>query len=231
MTSGPGIPWEDRGSVGMASAFFKTASAAMVSPVDLVSKMRRPETARDARGFSYIIGAICLAASVIQSTFAYFVFYKNLKGYTVDSNQYLLNSALEAIAIGVGAVVMVQIAGIIFFKLIAFDMASKAPPVLVRNIVTYLAAPCLLGLIPGGPGPFLQVGPMLGLIWIVVLLVMVATRRLRVGTGAAIIGSFLTGLSIVLIAAAGYAVIWLLWCQVMGNESIDLIQVKISTPT
>ena len=85
---------------------------------------------------------------------------------------------------------LARVLGMLFYKLTAFDMATKAPPVLVHNTVNYLMAPSILALIPGGPNPYLQIGPALALVWFFVALLAVAIKRLRVKVSAAVIGAF-----------------------------------------
>jgi hypothetical protein len=220
MVSGSGIPWEDRGSFGYVGGFFKTALAAMFTPTNLVAKMRRPETATDARIFAYAIGFIWFLAVVIQSAFAYFVFYARDKSLAVDSQQYVLNTLLEGAAAGVAAALMPRVIAWMFYRLTAFDMTSKAPPVLVRNIITYLMGASLLALIPGGPTPWLAVGPILAGVWMFVTLLTAAISRLRVRAGAAIIGSILTFLGTSAIVVGGIFVIFQLWCTLLDKGSV-----------
>ncbi|HEV8378308.1 MAG TPA: hypothetical protein VGP99_05625, partial [Tepidisphaeraceae bacterium] len=54
MAPGPGTPWEDRGSIGVIGAFFKTCFKSMFKPADLLDSIRRPETGGDS--FSFAIG-------------------------------------------------------------------------------------------------------------------------------------------------------------------------------
>src|SRR6266705_6979086 len=54
MAPGPGTPWEDRGSIGVIGAFFKTAFRSMFKPAELLDSIRRPETGGDS--FSFAIG-------------------------------------------------------------------------------------------------------------------------------------------------------------------------------
>src|ERR1700683_3730324 len=95
---GPGIPWEDRGSVGVVPAFLKTAFAMMFSPVKVLDKLRRPETTKDATAFTFGIGGIWVLAMVIQSVFDYLILYRNNAKIDFDANQYMINTALEALA-------------------------------------------------------------------------------------------------------------------------------------
>ncbi|MGD0463782.1 MAG: hypothetical protein ABSB74_14945 [Tepidisphaeraceae bacterium] len=223
MVSGSGIPWEDRGSFGFLGAFFKTAFDAMFKPTQLLAKMARPETATDARIFSYAIGGIWFLAVLIQSAFAYFVFYVHDKSVEIDSQQYLFNTLLEGAAAGVAAALMPRVVAWMFYRLTAFDMTSKAPPILVRNIITYLMGASLLALIPGGPKPWLAVGPILTGAWMFITLLTVAISRLRVRPGAAIIGSILTLVGTSAIVVAGILVVFQVWCTLLDKASLTPI--------
>ncbi|HEX4052789.1 MAG TPA: hypothetical protein VHX86_00855 [Tepidisphaeraceae bacterium] len=223
MVSGDGIPWEDRGSIGFMGAFFKTALGAMFKPTQLLSKMRRPETAKDAKIFAYACGGIWFVAVLIQSAFAYFVFYSRDHSLDLDPQQYVINTLLEGLLAGAAAAIMPKIITWMFYRLTAFDMTSKAPPVLVYNCITYLGGVCLLALIPGGPRPWLAIGPALAGLWMFVTLMTVAIARLRVRVGAAIIGSILTLLGTAGVVVAGIFVVWLVWCNLLAKDSVPPI--------
>lgn len=223
MVSGQGIPWEDRGSIGFIGAFFKTAFGAMFTPSRLLSKMRRPETAKDARIFAYACGGIWFAAVLIQSAFAYFVFYGRDHSLDVDSQQYVINTLLEGLLAGAAAVLMPTVITWMFYRLTAFDMTSKAPPVLVYNCIAYLMGASLLALIPGGTYPWLSIGMATVGLWMFVTLLIVAIAHLRIRIGAAIIGSILTMLATAALVVAGIFVIWLVWCNLLDKGSISAI--------
>jgi hypothetical protein len=220
MSSGTAIPWEDRGSLGFFPAFFGTAFGIMFKPVAMLTKMRRPETANDANIFAYAVAALWFLSVLIQSAFAYFVFYTRDRTLYVDNQQYMINTLLEALLAGAAAAFMPRIISWIFYRLTAFDMTSKAPPVLVYNCITFLTGVSVLALLPGGPNPWFAVGPALVGVWMFILLLITAIARLRIRVGAAIIGSTLTFLATSgLIILAIYA-IQFLWCSVIGYASL-----------
>jgi hypothetical protein len=223
MVSGSGIPWEDRGSYGFVGAFFKTAFDGMFKPTQLLAKMARPETSTDARIFAYGCGVIWFLAVIIQSTFSYFIFYTRDKTVDVDPQQYMINTLLEGVAAGVAAALMPRVIAWMFYRLTAFDMNSKAPPILVRNMITYLMGVSLLALIPGGPNPWIAVGPILAGFWMFITLLTVAISRLRVSVGAAIIGSLLTFAGSAAIVVAGIIVVFQVWGTVLDKGSITPI--------
>lgn len=220
MVSGPGIPWEDRGSVGFMGAFFGTAVGIMFKPVETLAKMRRPETSTDARIFAYAMGVVWFLAVAIQSAFAYFVFYNRDTSLAVDGQQYVLNTVLGGVLAGAAAAFGSWVVSWMFYRLTAFDMTSKAPPVLVANCITYLMGPSLLALIPGGIKPWLALGPVLAGIWMFIVLLIAAIGRLRIRVGAAIIGSFLTFIATAGMVSLGIFLVNFVWCSMMAKASL-----------
>jgi len=228
MASGSAIPWEDRGSVGFIGGFFSTAFGILFKPTQTLAKMRRPETDDDAKSFARACGGVWFFAVVIQSAFAYFVFYNRDPSLAIDGQQYVINTLLEGVLAGAAGALLPRIVAMLFYKLTAFDMVSKAPPVLVYNTVAYLSAACLLALIPGGPKPWLAIGPALVGVWMFVSLLIVAIVRLRVRVGAAIIGSLITLTATAGMIVAGLWLIQFLWNTMMDKGSIFLIPPPMS---
>ena len=149
------------------------------------------------------------------------MFYTHDASIVLDSHQYVINTILEAILAGVAAAFMPKAISWMFYRLTAFDMTSKAPPVMVYNCIAFLSGVGLLALIPGGPKPWLAIGPVLAGIWMFVLLLTTAIARLRVRAVAAIIGSVLTFLAFAGLVIVGIVVINLVWGQVMDNASLN----------
>jgi hypothetical protein len=222
MASGTGIPWEDRGTVGFFSAFFGTAFGVMFKPIATLKKMRRPETGNDAKIFAFACGVVWFFAVIIQSTFAYFVFYSHDSSILLNANQYRINTGLEAVLAGAAAVILPRVISWIFYRLTSFDMTSKAPPVLVSNCITFLSGVGVLALIPGGPRPWLAIAPVLAGVWMFVLLLVTAISRLRVKAVAAIIGSIITFIAVSALVVAAILAINFFWGNVIGNASITL---------
>jgi hypothetical protein len=183
--------------------------------------MRRPETANDANIFAYVCGFIWFLAVLVQSAFSYFVFYTHDASTILDSHQYVINTCLEAVLAGVAAAFMPKVISWMFYRLTAFDMTSKAPPVMVYNCIAFLGGVGLLALIPGGPKPWLAIGPALAGVWMFVLLLTTAVSRLRVRAVAAIIGSVLTFLAISGLVIVGIVAINLVWGTGIGNASLS----------
>jgi hypothetical protein len=229
MSSGSAIPWEDRGSVGLIGGFFATAFGMMFKPTQTLAKLRRPETDNDGKLFAAACGGVWFFAVIIQSAFAYFVFYNHDKSLDVDGQQYVINTLLEGVLAGAAAAILPKVVGMMFYRMTSFDMQSKAPPVLVYNVIAYLSAACLLALIPGGPLPWLAIGPVLVSVWMFVTLLIVAIARLRVRVGGAIIGTIITWLATMGMVIAGIWIIQFVWCNLMAKASIMPI-VPLSSP-
>ena len=220
MHSGSGIPWEDRGSRGFLSAFFATAFAMMFSPVKTLRNIRRPETPTDAKIFSYAIAGVWFIAYCLQSTFSYYFFYNNDPKKVLDGQQYVINTALGAVLCAAAAIVLSRVVTWMFYRLTAFDMTTKAPPVLVYNCIVYLMSPSILAIVPGGPKPWLMIAPCIVGVWIFIELLVVAIAYLRIGIGASIIGSFLTFLATTILVVAGIAVVNLVWNTVLDKGAV-----------
>ena len=215
MLSGSGIPWEDRGSLGILSAFFATAFGMISKPAATLAKMARPETSKDARIFTYACAAVWFLAVLIQSAFAYFVFYNRDASANIDGQQYLINTLGEAAVVGVAAFLAPRIIAWMFYRLTSFDMTSKAPFVLVYNCIAYLMGISLLALIPGGPKPTLAIGPILAGLWMFAAMLIVAIKYLRIRAVAAIIGSILTFVAVSAIIVAALFAFTFLWTTMM----------------
>src|SRR3954470_3812465 len=71
MAPGPGTPWEDRGSIGVIKAFFKTAFASMFKPAKLLDSIRRPETGGDSRSFAIASGLMWSLSVIVHGYFYY----------------------------------------------------------------------------------------------------------------------------------------------------------------
>jgi hypothetical protein len=221
MVSGSGIPWEDRGSVGFIAGFFKTAFGMTFRPLRTLAKIRRPETANDAKRFAVACAGIWFLAVGIQSAFAYYVFYARDGTLNIDGQQYVINTLLEALLAGAAAALLPTVVARMLFRLTAYDMTTKAPPVLVYNCIVYLMGPSWLALIPGGTVHWLALGPVLAGAWMFVLLLIATIGYLRVRVSAAIIGSVITFVATAGMVIIGSLLLQLLWCKVLNNASLS----------
>jgi hypothetical protein len=194
MAPGPGTPWEDRGSVGVVGAFFKTAFGSMFKPAQLLDSIRRPETGGDSFSFAIGCGLMWSLSALVHG----FFYYKHLEGEqertagSSTENQIILNAQLFWMLCGVAAllapvvVLMVQKIGAkIYFSMVATEMKSKAPPILAHNIYGYCLGPSVLA-----PIPF--AGPVLAVVWSTIALVVGGVTRLKISTRGAVVGSLVS---------------------------------------
>jgi hypothetical protein len=205
MAPGPGTPWEDRGSIGTIGAFFKTAFKSMFKPAELLDSIRRPETAGDSFSFAIGCGMMWALSAVVHGWF----YWKHLLNeetrtmgsgteyrISVTGQPFWLWCGIAAIATVVGAVLFQKIGSKIYYSMVATEMKSKAPVVLAINIFGYALGPSLLA-----PIPF--VGPILAIIWILMVLIVGGTTRMKIGLAGAITGSVVS--MAVMLGACGAA--------------------------
>jgi hypothetical protein len=205
MAPGPGTPWEDRGSIGVIPAFFKTAIMSMTSPRTLLFSIRRPETPSDARVFGIICGAFWAISWVLHDYIHFKRFSREEFDITTDGEVWILHFALGL----VGTWLLLNVISRLFFKLVATgDVKAKAPQVLTYNVYAYCLGPSILALIP------FYIGPAIALVWIVCLFIYAAMTRLAVKTSGAIICNLLSvggvlGLSVGAYHLLAYLFRWL----------------------
>jgi len=201
MRAGAGTPWEDRGNHGTIGAFFKTCTKSMLSPGKLTLSIRRPETTSDARAFLLGICGIWAISAIMH--FAYFVWQETRDPNFLDvvqPNATILAVVTLALS-GGGAFFLFKIYTIIYGKLAAQEKDSVLlPDVLIYNVSAYSLGPSLLALIP-------FVGPFLAVIWIFVSMVVIGNSRLRLKMAAAVIDSFISLVTVVVIVVGFYYIV------------------------
>jgi len=192
MAPGPGTPWEDRGSIGMVGAFFKTAFRGMFKPADLLDSIRRPETGGDS--FSFAIG--CGLMWAISALIHGYLYYRHMLGeetrtatsttedrITVLGQNWAIWCVIAAILAVIGVLLFQKIGSRIYYSLVGTEMKSKAPPILAYNIFGYCLGPSLLSIIP-------VAGPILAVLWIAIALTVGGATRLKISVKGAVIASF-----------------------------------------
>jgi hypothetical protein len=98
-------------------------------------------------------------------------------------------------------------------------MVTKAPPVLIRNVLSYLMAPSIFALIPITVS-FIPVGPTLAILWMLFLWMAAAGGRLHVRKGGAIVAPILTMAACTAILFGAYFAIQLIAVNAMNASSI-----------
>lgn len=210
MHAGEGTPWEDRGSLGVIPAFFKTMTQGLFSPGRLLMAIRRPDVATDTRALVLIYSIFWAIAWLIRDILALRnpIMREQKPGVFVSEEQVfditvhgLLWAVHAAIAIG-GTWLLMNLAARLFYKLAtAGELKAKIPPVLIYNIMAYCLAPSVLA-----PIVYRLIGPTVAAAWIVLLVMYAAKRRLAMKLGGAIV---CTSFSLVALLAAGVGIYWL----------------------
>ncbi|HEV8604177.1 MAG TPA: hypothetical protein VGQ99_02350 [Tepidisphaeraceae bacterium] len=194
MAPGPGTPWEDRGSIGVIGAFFKTAFQSMFKPVQLLDSIRRPETGGDA--FSFAIGCgLMWGLSAIVHGYLYYRKVLHLEQTTQGSTKvdqwfvsgqlFFILCAVAAVLAVIGALFFQKLGAKIYYAMVATEMTSKAPPILVVNIFGYCLGPSLVAPVP-------YIGPPLAVTWILIALIVGGVSRLKVSMKGAMIGALVS---------------------------------------
>ena len=195
MAPGPGTPWEDRGSIGVIPAFFKTAIMSMTAPRTLLFSLRRPETPGDARVFAIICGLFWAISWVLHDYIRFKRFSREVFDITSDGELWTIHFVLAL----VGTWLLLNVTSRVFFKLVSSgDAKAKAPQVLTYNVFAYCLGPSILALIP------FYIGPAIAIIWIIILFMYAGMTRLAVKTSGAIICTLLSVVGVLGLSVAAY---------------------------
>src|SRR4051812_39453839 len=157
MAPGPGTPWEDRGSIGVIGAFFKTAFRSMFKPAELFDQIRRPETGGDSRSFAVGCGLVWAISTLIHG----YIYWRHMlkveettANSTIDDHIIVLGQpwviwcVIAAILSVIAVLLFQKIGSSVYHSLVGTEMKSKAPPILVYNIFGYALGPSILSIIP-----------------------------------------------------------------------------------
>ena len=191
LAPGPGTPWEDRGSIGVIPAFFKTVVMSMTAPGKLLHSIRRPETLSDARIFVIICGVIWGLSWVLHDVIAYTreIDEKTQRrpefDFTIQGYQWIFHFVLAT----AGTWLLINLITRLFYKLVsAGEMKQKFPLALAYSVYAYCLGPSILALIP------FYIGPAIAIVWIFILCVYAAQSRLAIkGSGAVVCNALCFG--------------------------------------
>src|SRR6267142_1000315 len=208
MAPGPGTPWEDRGSIGVIGAFFKTCFKSMFKPAELLDSIRRPETAGDS--FSFAIGCgVMWALSALMHGYLYYrhMLSEELRTatsmtedrITVLGQAWAIWCVISAILAVIGVLSFQKIGSRLYYALVATEMKSKAPPILAYNIFGYCLGPSLLAIIP-------IAGPALAVIWIAIALMIGGSTRLKISGKGSVIASLVAVAAMLGLASATWVI-------------------------
>ena len=208
MAPGPGTPWEDRGSIGVIGAFFKTAFRSMFKPAELLDSIRRPETGGDSFSFAIGCGVMWALSALIHG----YLYYRHMvaeevrtatstteERITVLGQPWGIWCVIAAVLAVIGVLLFQKIGSSVYYALVGTEMKSKAPPILVYNIFGYCLGPSMLAIIP-------IAGPFFAIIWIVFALSIGGTTRLKITVRGAVIASLVAVAAMVAISSAAWFV-------------------------
>jgi hypothetical protein len=210
LTPGSGTPWEDRDSLGIVSAFFKTAFRMMGSPVQTLDSIRRLRDRKDAMMYAVGCGCVWFVSVWIHAFIAYRRLLHSpeyLAGLMpvpkekcilhFDAYWYFMGWFVAALAVSAGLVFLLRVGATIYYSMVSGeDMKGRGSPELAYNCLAYCLSPSLLAVIP-------FVGPIAALLWGYYLIMQPAGLRMRVKRGGAIIAATIS----VFVCVAAMAVV------------------------
>ena len=208
MAPGPGTPWEDRGSIGVVGAFFKTCFKSMLKPADLLDSIRRPETGGDSRSFAMGCGLLWAISALIHG----YLYYRHMLGeetrtatsttedrITVLGQSWAIWCVIAAVLAVIGVLLFQKIGSSVYYSLVATEMKSKAPPILAYNMFGYCLGPSILAIVP-------IAGPILAVIWITIALMVGGATRLKISVKGSLIASLVSVAAMVGVASVTWFV-------------------------
>jgi hypothetical protein len=217
MEAGSGTPWEDRGTLGVIGAFFKTCVMSLKAPGQLLVQIRRPETIGDGRAFASGCGVCWGVSLVIHRLLMLRLWYHDDRRYEIDMTFFWIENALFfAGAIG-GVLLFIHVVSRIYHKMVESEIKHPVTPALFVNLFSYALAPSLLALVP-------VAGPVLAVCWILALLVIAGSARLRLNAGSAAVASFISVAAMVLACLAAWFVVRMLVWEAMTGGAINEVK-------
>lgn len=216
LTAGDGIPWEDRGSLGLPAAYFKTVFRMLFSPLSTVDQIKRIDSQKDPLSF-VIVSAIPWFISAWIHTFIHYyltskVVAKN-DGYILVTS-YFTRSFFASIILGFGVIAMFNIGAKIYYGMVkGDDMKGRGSQELIYNVYAYCLAPSILAMIP-------FIGPPAAIIWGFVLSIVTGINRLRVKAGGAATAACFSLLLGLLFVGGALALGLFFWNWLIGNPIV-----------
>lgn len=225
MRPGMGTPWEDRGSIGVVLAYFKTTVKSLTSPALLLDHIRRPETTDDASAYMW-----ASIAMWVIGIFAYYVYwlYGVLPHQTyyeqdVELLHYWLTAAGTAALVGGGIFLFVR-TGTRMFIAMAGNELKGVSPALITSCFCYSLGPSIFAVVP-------FFGWVIAPAWIYFNLIVAGKRRLYLKGGGAFINATLIIVSAVAVAIVAYFVLSYMWGSYLGLNGLTVHVIpKAKTP-
>ena len=217
MEAGSGTPWEDRGTLGLVRAFVKTCALTLTSPAQLFVHIRRPETIADGRAFAIGCGVCWGVSLVVHRMLMLRVWYHDERRYLIDRTLFWVENALF-FAAAIGAVLLfIHAVSRIYHKMVEAEIKMPVTAALFVNLFAYALGPSVLALVP-------VAGPVLAAAWILALLVVAGSVRLRLNAGSAAVAAFVSMAATVLGAAVAWFVVRMLIWEAMTGGAINEVK-------
>ena len=159
MASGPGIPWEDRGSHGAAAAFLKTAGMSLFKPSAMYQLLRRPNSPTDANSFMMVCGGLWSLGYVINLIVAY------VRGLIVEPAIDLVPHVAMIVVAPFGLYMLMTVATNVYGQVTEGELKKGTPRSLAQNVFGYATGPSLLAPVLL---PLHWTGPIVLLLWMTV---------------------------------------------------------------
>jgi hypothetical protein len=207
MASGPGTPWEDRGSYGVVMGFLKTAWMSLFQPAKLFALIRRPNATPDANGFVIGSGVMWSIAVAVDAVRYYIENKETLDPATDLLTHFALILAAPFILYGLLTIVIR-----VFSAMVDNELRRGTPQALAINVISYaagasLAAPLLVLL----RWPVAWTGIILAIAWIAFAGSIGAKTRMRLSTAGATIAMILGTVAACLLAVGIYLGLRVAW--------------------
>ena len=210
MASGGGTPWEDRGSIGTAKAFFLTCLMSMKSPKLLFASIRRLDTTGEAMAFTLACGMLW-GIGILLSGVILLAYAATRPNAIIDPRLFAIQYGALTIGMVAAVFVLTWLAARILNTLLAAEMKTKVPPSLIANLLAYCLGPSVLAVIPFIGVPIAAIG-------ILALMIVACISRLHVSTRGAVTCSIITFgamlMIVVIVGAMWWALAWQQWCEI-----------------
>jgi len=216
---GNGTPWEDRGSSNLVTAFFSTAIQSMFRPLRLLHAIRRPETTGDAVGFLVGCG-IFWGISAIVHNYIWLMWHvepfvdANSDSYQLDHGLYWFGAGLQFLLCPAALFLGTKLLTKFFNQMVATEFKGRGSAVLTFNVFAYCLGPSILAPIP-------VAGPILALVWILVLLVVAGTGRLYLSTAGVVIAVIISFLGVAALTVGAFFAGDFLWYKLPTGGAIQ----------
>lgn len=217
MLPGSGTPWEDRGAIGVISAFFKTSLRSLFHYRALVDQIRRPETTGETTAFALICGGLWAVSIGVWDAYQYHRF-SNDGMVLVAQSQYFMEMILRVVGAVALTFVVLKITTAVFYNLLSHDSQRQIPQVLVQNVFAYALGASILALVP-------VFGWALAAMWIVINAIVGAKSRLYIKGREAVVNVGIAVVVNVLLLAAIYTACYFIVPAVYGQHSVNHIEV------